>query len=389
MGPCGPRKPEGLQPAPYALAGWCSQQRDALDQLEYAKGNTLKIKNTRTRLRVALRVLASLACASVLLASSQSQAVGVAAGTPIRNRASATFDVGGTPLTVQSPINVVTVDEIIDVTVTLQSGTVTVSPGDSGRVLTFLVTNTGNGVESFALAVNSVLPGNQFDPTFTSIYLDDGDGLFDAGLDTLHIGGSNEPPLDANDPAADSIVIFVLNDIPGTASDTQSGSSRLTATSTTSGVQPPGTVIPNGGDGGTIDAIVGTTGAQDLEDGDYVVTGVNVELLKASAVLPHAVFGTQPVPGATIQYTITVRVTGSGTAQNLVVSDPIPADTLYETSSIVLTDGSGTNSLSDIADGDVGDYGATLANGITVALGDVAGGAADRVITFNVMIDPN
>jgi len=325
----------------------------------------------------------------VLLTGSRASAVGVAAGTTIQNQASASYDVGATSLTVQSAVNSVTVDEIVDVSVTLQSPPVAVSPNDTGRVLTYLVTNTGNGVEVIEFDPDSVLPGDNFDPTFNSIYLDDGDGLFDALVDTPYTKGFNDPSLDANDPGNDSITVFLLNDIPGTALNGETGLSRLTATSAVIGAQAPGTVVANGGDGGTIDAMVGTSGGQDAEDGTYIVAAVNVTLTKVATILPHATFGIEPVPGATIQYSITVSVTGSGTAQNLVVTDSIPANTIFVNNSIVLSDGSGTTPLSDAADADAGDFDVTLAGAVTVDLGDVAGGAADSTVTFNVLIDPN
>lgn len=341
-------------------------------------------------LRTANGLIPVVLIAWLTLLPASASAVGVPAGTPIQNQAFATYTVGTTPLTAQSLPTSFSVDEIIDIDVSLQTGPVPVGPNDTNQVLTYLVTNTGNGVEVWEFDPNNALGGDNFDPVFASIYLDgNGDGLFNVADDTLYTKGADDPTLDANDPTADSITVFLLNDIPGTATDGQSGFSRLTATSVGVGAQAPGYTVSNGGDGGLIDAVVGSTGAQDAEDGTYIVSAASVALSKTWTIVPHATFGTQPVPGATIQYDITVTVTGAGIAENLVITDLVPADTIYENNSLILTDGSGTNLLTDAADLDAGDFDVSLSGGITVDLGDVAGGSADSTITFNVMIDPN
>lgn len=328
-------------------------------------------------------LLVVLLCLIGLMAS-EAGAVGVPAGTQIQNQASASYDIGTTPFVTTSGTNIVTVDEIVDVQVTLQSGVVPVGSPSSNQLLTYLVTNTGNGTETFELVVNDTLGGDNFDPVFSSIWLDDGDGVFNSGLDTPYVLNSNDPPLDSNDPANNSIRVFVLNDIPTGLTDGNTGLSRLTATSVDMGAQAPGFTDPGAGDNGT-NAVAGTSGGQGQDDGSYIVAAVAVTLDKISTVVPHAVFGTQPVPGATIRYQITVSVTGGGTAQNLVITDPIPTGAIYENATLRLNGGG----LSDADDADEGDFGISLANGITVDLGAVAGGAPDNVITFDVMIDPN
>ena len=76
--------------------------------------------------------------------STDAGAVGVQAGTQIQNQASATYDISGTPFVATSGTHIVTVDEVVDVQVTLQSPPVPVTSPDTNQVLSFLVTNTGN-----------------------------------------------------------------------------------------------------------------------------------------------------------------------------------------------------------------------------------------------------
>jgi uncharacterized repeat protein (TIGR01451 family) len=331
------------------------------------------------------RFLGALQCAClVLLIASSADAVGTPAGTDIENTATASFVVSGTPVSVDSNVETVTVAEIIDVDVTLQSATpVTVGSGDTNRVLTYLVTNTGNGTDDVALVAVSALGGDDFDPALVGIFLDtDGDAVYTAGVDDPYTLGVNDPTLDANDPANDSITLFVLNDIPA-AADGETGDSNLTATSTT-GTGAPGTVFAGAGDGG-VDAVVGAGGATDIDLGTYLVADVSVSLVKSHAIVDDPFGGTDPVPGATIRWTITVTVTGSGTASGLVVHDPIPANTTYVVASITLDGAGQTDALDSPAD--EADFDITFPGEISVDLGDVAGGAPVSTITFDVTID--
>jgi uncharacterized repeat protein (TIGR01451 family) len=316
--------------------------------------------------------------ALVLLSAQSAFAAGTAAGTAITNTATANFEIGGTP---QDPVEsnevTVTVAELIDSTVTWQdSSNVIVASGDAAQVLTFLLTNTGNGNDSYNLATDSALGGDDFDPTNPTIFLDtNGNGSYDPGVDQPYSSGS--PPTLGPD---ESITVFVLNDIPGALDTGDTGDSMLTATSTTASGHSPGDVISGGGDGG-VDAVVGNPGGN--ATGTYEVgtpAAAAVTMVKTSTVISDPLGGTSLIPGAVIEYSITVTVTGTGTAQNLVITDPIPANTTYNTGTIEL-DGTG---LSDTAGNDAGSFGA---NTVTVDLGDVAGGSADRVITFRVTID--
>ena len=69
--------------------------------------------------------------------------------------------------------------------------------------------------ETFTLGINNSPPGgDDFDPSNPRIHLDgNGNSSYDGpALDPLYTPGSNDPLLDAN--GNDSVVLFVLNDIP-------------------------------------------------------------------------------------------------------------------------------------------------------------------------------
>lgn len=306
-------------------------------------------------------------------------ALGTSAGTDITNQATATYTVGTTGFTENSNTTSTTVAELLDVTVTWQdAGNVTVSPSDKDQVLTFRVTNTGNGTDDYTLGGISTLGGDDFDPTLVGLYFDtNGNGVYDPGTDQQYVAGTNDPALDADA----SITIFVLNDIPAAGlSNGDLGNSQLAATSKT-GNGAPGTVIAGVGEAGT-DAVVGTSGGSDDAIGTYVVSSVAVSVVK-SATIGDPFGGTEPVPGAVISYSVVVTVGGSGTALGVVITDPIPGNTTYNPGTLTLN----AAPLTDGADADAGDVGGTTPNTVTVNLGDLTTASPAQTITFDVTIN--
>lgn len=340
------------------------------------------MRTRRERTRGGARI--ALALLGALLGPAAANAVGTAAGTDITNTASVTADVGGSPVTVTSNPHVVTVAEVIDVDVTLLTiGNVLVNSPSSAQVLTYRVTNTGNGVDSFGLVGDSALAGDDFDPTLGSLYLDaNGTGLYEVGFDTLYTPGTNDPQLDANDPLNDDVIVFVLNDIGAAIPSGQLGDSRLVATSTTAS-GAPGTVAAGAGELGT-DAIVGVSGGDDEDQGTYQVSAVALAIAKSSVVL-DPLGGAQPIPGATITYTLVVTVSGAGSADATLLSDAIPANTTYVAGSLTRN----AAPLTDASDSpvDEADFSVTTPGAISVGLGDLPAGGPAETITFQVTIN--
>jgi uncharacterized repeat protein (TIGR01451 family) len=332
---------------------------------------------TSSRLRGALRRVVAVALVGCAVSPAAVHALGTAAGTNIVSTATVDYSIGGSPATATSNTTTVPVAEIVNVTVVLQSPTVSVAAGGSNEALLFLVTNTGNSAETFALAGDSVLVGDDFDPTPAApfIYLDsDGSGDL-SPADTPYVAGSNDPAL-----AADaSVAVILVNDIPLGLPDGELGRSQLEATAGT-GTGAPGTVIAGAGSGG-VDAVIGTSGGQVAVFGEYLIGDIQLSAVKAQAV-QDPFGGTQPIPGATITYQIVVTATGSGTALGAALADEIPAETTYVAGSLTLN---GTP-LTDAADGDAG----ALALGparIGVSLGDLTAASGPQTIVFRVTID--
>ncbi len=307
--------------------------------------------------------------------ASPAMAVGTAAGTTISNTATATYDdSSGTPVTVPSNKVDIKVDELLDVTVaTADSGDVVVQPGSTNRVLSFTITNTGNGSEAFRLTPNATIGGDQFDPATTSIILDtNGNGVYDPGTDTVYAPGSNDPVL-APDAA---IKVFVLSTIPGGTTDLDRGTVELTAAAVT-GTGAPGTSFAGQGQGGG-DAVVGTTGGDSVDRGRYLVQNATVSFTKSAVVLdPFG--GAKSVPGSIITYTLTASIAGTGTLNNLTLGDAIPTGTTYQVGTITLQG----SPITDFSGDDAGEF---VSNAVAVRLGNVPGGQT-KTVTFKVRIN--
>jgi uncharacterized repeat protein (TIGR01451 family) len=320
----------------------------------------------------------ALASCLALVAGRPVLAVGTPAGTAIQNTAQVTYTIGGSQVTTPSSTNVITVAERLDVSVTLQSPPVSVQGGDSRRGLVFRVTNTGNGNETFALAMTSAIAGDNFDPVPSSpaIYFDTDSSGDLSPADTAYVAGSNDPVL-----AADAFVtVIIVNDIPGGLVNGAIGRSRLTAQAKT-GTGAPGTVFAGQGSGG-VDAVVGSSGAASNATGEYVVSDVSVSNVK-SATVQDPFGGSEPVPGARITYQIVVSASGTGTAANAQVDDAIPANTTYVPGSLRLN----AVALSDAADADAGEFIAGAAPAIRVRLGNLTAAAGNETIIFQVTIN--
>jgi uncharacterized repeat protein (TIGR01451 family) len=316
-----------------------------------------------------------------LLGLSTAQAAGTVAGTVIPNIVTLSYSIAGitaTPVT-SAPASV-TVGEIIDLALTWQDGApVNVNSPDSNDPLRFQLVNTGNGNETFILSRTNNLGGDQFNPASspTPIYLESNatPGLqTGAGGDTPY-GGSLALPPDG------SATIYLLSDTPPGVPSGSRGDVQLTAASATPGASGAayGTVLNGQGDGG-VDAVVGVPLGQAQATGSYLVSGLSVVVAK-SVVSPS-----NPdtlVPGAVITYRVLVTLSGTGTADNLVITDPLPAQVTYQPDSATVSGTVACNPCTDSADADPVSF---SSNTLTATLGTVAAPASftiDFLATLN------
>jgi len=346
-----------------------------------------------------LKGLLALAAVLGIMLPGTASAAGTGAGIVIANTATATYGIGAlTGLTQTSNTVNVTVQQVTDVVVAAVNSPITVNPGDQGRIASFRVTNAGNGTDTFTLAPNSTIAlGDQFDPILTapnSIAVDtNNNGVYDAGIDLY---ATATPAL-----AADTYTtIFVFNNIDTYAAnpaivDGATGLTEVVATSqAASGAA--GTRVVNGGTiidpatGLNVDAI-SSGGSPATARATYTVSSVVVTVAKTSVIFsdPYGAVPPASIPGAVIRYSLSVTVAGTGTANGVIITDSIPANTTYVPGTIML------NAV-NVPDATVVVLPATLAftppaipapGLVTVNLGNVAGGSPAQTITFDVKIN--
>ncbi|MCP5396775.1 MAG: hypothetical protein H6918_08590 [Sphingomonadaceae bacterium] len=323
---------------------------------------------THARTKLALAASTAILCALPHAA----HATGVTAGTLIENTASATYESGAGPQTVDSNTVTVTVDELLDVAIATQdAGAVPISGG--GTVLTFEVTNTGNGPEAFDLTADPAVTGNDFDATVDAIAVDtNGNGTYDPGIDTI-LGAGDSTPVLAPDEA---LTVFVIVSPPAGISDGDTSQVNLLAEAAT-GTGTPGTVFTGAGESG-VDAVVGSSSADADTNGALLASLATVALAK-SAVIADPFGGSEAVPGAVVTYTLVATVQGSGSITNLRITDIIPTGTTYAAGTLTLD-------AASLTDADDSDEGKASAAGIDVLVGTGTAGT-DYTVTFDVTID--
>jgi uncharacterized repeat protein (TIGR01451 family) len=314
----------------------------------------------------------------LLLLCAPAFAGGTPAGTDIENIASATFDGPSGPVTIDSNTVVIKVDELLDVSVaSADPGDITTTPGGTGNVQSFRITNTGNGDEAFAITVNTANGGDDFDPTLQQIAIDsNNNNVYDAGVDAVYIAGSNDPIISPDQ----SRTVFVITSAPLGIANGARANVSLTATAVT-GSGSVGTAFLGQGQGGG-NAVVGSSGAASVANGFLAVQSISLTLVK-SASIADPFGGQRPVPGAIVTYRLVATVSGTGTLNNLAINDPIPSGSTYQAGSMTLqTSAAAAVALTDAADSDVGLFNGTR---MAVAAGNVPAGET-RTVTFRVVI---
>jgi len=337
-----------------------------------------------------------LALAFYIGGSHTALAAGTASGTSIDNTATVDYQVGGidqTQLTSNTASFVV--DNRVDLTVAESAGTyVDVIPGSTVQVLTFTVTNDGNETQDFALSAAAGSDpfggADNFDATNVNVYVEDGTtGGYQPAEDTATF---------IDELAADaSVTVYIVADIPASQSNGDIAAYTLTADAHDAGgvgVLGAETTATAGGDTAGVDVVLGdAAGDTDLANagdhsatGAYQVTTASLTVNKSVVVVDDPFNGTtdpKAIPGATMQYTISVENTsGTTDATSVVVVDAPPGNTTYSAGTIEL-DAVGK---SDADDADEADWNVTNAGAVTVTIPTLAAGAT-ATITFQVTID--
>lgn len=299
------------------------------------------------------RLLGTVGAAALAFAvASPALAGGTAAGTAITNSVTVNYQVGGVNQTATGDTDTFAVDRKVNLTVAeVGTTTTSVAPGASAQVTTFTVTNTSNTTLDFALAVAQQTGGagahsntDSFDVTGVKIYVDtNSNGSYDAGVDQ-QVTYLDELAADA------SKTVFVVASVPLGLATGDVAAVTLTATGREGGasgsegaaLSETNTGAVNEVDPMVVDTVFADTagatdaagdGAHSAKD-DFTVAAAALTITKTSKVVEDPINGTtnpKAIPGATIEYCIIVaNASGSATASNVAISDPLPTTVTYD-----------------------------------------------------------
>jgi uncharacterized repeat protein (TIGR01451 family) len=318
---------------------------------------------------------AALLCSGVAMAawSGSAHAEGTQAGTSIPNQASVTFTVGGSTQTVDSNVASFVVDKKVNLTVT--GGVITPTAiGTTDQVTAFEVTNLTNAVQDFRLTVDQqslsipLLGVDNFDVTSLRVFADvNGNGTYEANIDTRTY---------IDELGADtSVTVFIVGNIPNVpGSDTAivslSAQAAAGGAAGTEGAALQATSVLQADSPTTMDIVFADAAAPfDLaRDGvgrafnAFRIGTAAVSITKTSRVITDPVnllINPRAIPGATMEYCLTVNNAGPGIASGVTIADQIPANTTYVPDSLQV--------------GGVGIGGACVLNG-TIEDDDTTGG---------------
>ncbi len=298
------------------------------------------IKQMRTVLGIAV-LLSSLAGVQVAVAA------GTDAGVTVSNRATVNYTVGtvaqaaiessptgnSTPGVGAGANTNFVVDRRIDFTVTeTGGGAASVSPGLLNAVATFTVTNTSNAAEGFQLSASNVggtLFGNadSTDVANLRVFVDNPGaggtaGVYDALFDT--VGFVNTLAEDGN------VVVFIVADVPLTVINGQFANVRLQARAATVGSSGATLEVETAGaDTAGVDVVFGDAGrnATETADDQFAAQSAALTITKTSAIISDPFNGTganrKAIPGAVIEYIVSIANTGTAAAGSVRLSDTL------------------------------------------------------------------
>ncbi len=272
-----------------------------------------------------------------LLFAQHAFAIGTPAGDTVSNQASVAYSVGGVAQTaVDSNVASFVVDQRVDFTLAEVDGIPTpVTPGLPNAVTTFTLTNTGNAVQDFDLSAVNLVGGTVNGNADTGqvedpprVFADtDGSGNFNVGdgvfVDELSAtAGSN------------SILVFVVANVPVALGNGDGANVEITATAHDAGAPGLGAITTDDAgvaDDTTLVQVVfanGSGGGVETAQDGYAVASASLSATKGSAVIDDGFSVTDPkaIPGATIEYTVTILNTGAEDATGVGIVDPLDAN---------------------------------------------------------------
>ena len=291
-------------------------------------------------------------------------AKGTPAGTLISNMALIDYTVGGTDGNLSSNTDQFIIDRVVDIKIDWEDAApIEVAAGDHDRVLTFLLTNLGNGDENITLGYEHNAT-SLFVPQGVWIYQDDGDGLFDPTKDSNISRVSLGADLNAT--------LFLVGTIPDDNTTVPGNQSYEAIRASSDSNATPGADRQH-----QLDVVIRQ--GVDVDTGSWVVR--NYWLVTDKNATIHSEDNATHT-GTRITYTIDCYIDGNVTGKtisNMVVTDNIPANTRYVPGSLRLD----AAALTDAVDGDHGECNTTQ---ITVRVGTLSG-SGHKKVHFDVEVE--
>ena len=335
------------------------------------------------------------------LGATPAYAAGTTAGATITNTVAVNFQVGGVAQTAQTASNSITVDRKVNLTIVNVGATTSVSPGQTAAVTTFQVTNSSNDTLDLSLAALNQAGGTAahggtdvIDVSNFKYYADtNSNGVYDPGTD-VQITWLDEVAADATK------TVFVVSDVPITATNGQVAGIVLTAraeASGTAGTQGALLTATVGANTAGVDTVFADgAGATDSANdgaysvkGDYTVAAALLTVTKLSTLISDPVNGvTNPkaIPGAVMEYCIVVaNGAGAATSTSLSISDPLPSTVTYNAAYGIFLNGTVTAGVCN-ADGSAG---GTYTAGTTTVSGPLANLTAGSTETLRFRVTIN
>ncbi len=275
-----------------------------------------------------------------LLVGQQAMAVGTRAGTSIENTASVDYSVGGID---QEDIasNQVTfvVDRRVDFLLEpIVPGTLEdVTPGENEAWVDFRLTNTSNSDLDFNLLLAQLTDGTAVGPGTDNADMAAVEYAVSADLESL----TNPDPVQGGDqyvdelPPDESIRIRVWGDAALTMVNAEVAGVELTATAAepgTSGTEGGALAYGVANNDATIENVAANNagGGVEVASDGFVVVSAGLSVAKAYAVIDDGFGGTLPIPGAEVEYTITIVNSSTTTpADSVVITDTLDGDLVF------------------------------------------------------------
>lgn len=334
----------------------------------------------------------------LMCASVSAHAIGTTTNTPVSNRASISYSVGGvaqTPIDSSPTGNTIPgagadttfyVDTKVDVNVDEQGAVlIQTAAGVTAAVTTFRVYNNSNASFDFQLTATDLdsgatwPAGNDTTPTATealtsvTAYWDvNGNGTYEPGTDNItHINS-----LAVDDGSLSTYAtVFVVASIPGGYADGEIALVDLSATARTDDAAATlGGALTETAGAGTLDNTGGTVAdvvfadavttydaaardATDTDRGGYEIVSAQISIQKTVAnywwhidgLGNASVANPQSIPGAYVRYTITVSndVAATGSATLTTISDTLVATLAIDPDLVASGTGAASNAAGD------------------------------------------